>query len=75
MITKSATEQRRERMVKKRPQDIVGPLGSPPVSRRACPTQSHGLLMAAVAMEGLNGISLWEENVRVKAEEVSRLGL
>lgn len=64
-------------MVKKRPQDIIGPLGSPPVSRRACPTQSHGLLMAActVVMEGLNGIRLWEEDVRVKAEEVSRPGL
>lgn len=28
-----------------------------------------------VVMEGLNGIRLWEEDVRVKAEEVSRPGL
>lgn len=80
MVSKPVIGQRRERMVKKRPQDIVGPLGSPPVSRRACPTQSHGLLTAVCTvaievLEGLRGIHLWEEDVRVKAEEVSRSGL
>lgn len=58
-----------KRMVKKRPQDILGPLGSP--------TQSHVLLIAACTvatedLEGLSGIRLWEEDVRVTAEEIIR---
>lgn len=31
--------------------------------------------VAIEVLEGLSGIRLWEEDVRVKAEEVSRSGL
>lgn len=65
--------QGREGIVKKRPQDILGLPRSP--------TQSHVLLIDACIvareeLEGLSGICLWEEDVRVTAEEQRRhLGL
>lgn len=58
--------QSREGIIKERAQDI---LGLPRV-----PTQSHALLIDACTvgvedLEGLGGICLWEEDVRVTAEE------
>lgn len=65
--------QSREGIVKKRSQDILGLPRSP--------TQSHVLLtddctVAVEDLEGLSGICLWEEDVRVTAEEgASRFGM
>ena len=65
--------QGRERIVKKGPQDILGLPRSP--------TQSYVLLIDACTVvmedvEGLSGICLWAEDVRVTAEEeASRSGM